>query len=78
VVVMTSAPARASSCARETQCKAGMDVAVDCEAPSTFYRVEEGEKFFNASISRKREEGVAPISEGERACVVALGSRAEG
>jgi hypothetical protein len=43
-----------------------MDVAVDCEAPGNFYRVEEGEKFFNASVSGKREEGVAPISEGEK------------
>jgi hypothetical protein len=43
-----------------------MDVVVDCKAPGIFYRAEEGGEFFNASISKKREQGAAPISEGER------------
>jgi hypothetical protein len=43
-----------------------MDAAMDCEAPGAFYRAEEGEEFFNASVSEKREEGTTPVSEGER------------
>jgi hypothetical protein len=56
-----------------------MDVVADCEALDAFYRAEEGGdilpwrrngrqrvEFFNASFSRRREEGVAPISEQQR------------
>jgi hypothetical protein len=57
----------------------GMDEVADCEAPKAFYRVKEGGemvlwrkngcrrvKFFNTSVSGRREEGTAPISKGER------------
>jgi hypothetical protein len=56
-----------------------MDTTANCEAPSDFYKVEEGGEmvswrrngrwqveFFNAFISGRREEGAAPVSEGER------------
>jgi hypothetical protein len=56
-----------------------MDATVDREAPDAFYRAEEGGetvpwmrngrwrvKFYNASVLGRREEGVAPVLEGER------------
>jgi hypothetical protein len=68
-----------------------MGETTDCEAPDAFYRVVEGGEtmswrrnnqwrveFFNASISKRREEEVAPVSEGERSRRAALGSRVEG
>jgi hypothetical protein len=70
-----------------------MDAATDCEAPNTFYNVEEvGEtmtwrrngrrqvKFFNASVSGRREEGATPVLEGEKSTLrgTTLGSRMEG
>jgi hypothetical protein len=35
-------------------------------------------KFFNTSISGRREEGATPVLEGEKSTRVALGIRAEG
>jgi hypothetical protein len=56
-----------------------MDVAANCEASSTFYKVEEeGEtmswrrngrlrvEFFNVSVSGSRKEGAVPVLEGKR------------
>jgi hypothetical protein len=55
-----------------------MDVAMDYEAPDTFYREEGGKmvlwrrngrrcmKLFNAYVSGTREEGTTLVSEGER------------
>jgi hypothetical protein len=43
-----------------------MNTVKDYEALCVFYRAEEGGEFFNASLLGKREEGVAPILEGER------------
>jgi hypothetical protein len=42
-----------------------MDAAADCNAPGAFYRALEGGEFFNAFILGEREEGAAPILEGE-------------
>jgi hypothetical protein len=62
-----------------------MNATADHEAPDAFYRAEErGEtvpwmrngrwrvKFCNASVLGRRDEGVAPISEGERSNVERL------
>jgi hypothetical protein len=50
-----------------------MNVTIDCDAPDTFYRAEEGGEtmpwrrnnrrrveFINGTISRRREEGITP------------------
>jgi hypothetical protein len=43
-----------------------MDVTADCEAlDDAFYRAEEGEEFFNASLLGKERKGQCPFRRGK-------------